>query len=301
MPMAFEKNLGQTIEQVKFFARGPGYGVFLTATEAVFELNEPNRESKNRDSHSLRPADRRDDVLSSGIMRMKLVGADAPQAVEGLEQLPGKSHYFKGSDSNRWRTDVATYAKVKYSDVYPGVDLVYHGTQSQLEYDFVVAPGADPERIRLRFDGLTDTSIGSNGDLILRLGERELRERSPVIYQEVHGRHHAISGGYAQTGKNEITFQVGRYDKQETLIIDPVIVYSTYLGGTGYDDSSGIGVGSDGSIYVAGTTASVDFPTVNPVQPSNAGQPDVYVAKISADGSALEFATYFGGGGADAT
>jgi hypothetical protein len=304
LPMSFEANTGQTDAQVQFLSRGNGYRVFLTSTEAVFSLTDPAQQKGRKDA----PAGRTSGIARpapelDAVMRLTLVGAKPPKDVTGLDRLAGKSHYFIGNNPTNWHTDVPTYARVEYKDVYPGVDLVYHGGQGQLEYDFVVAPGADPARIRLRFDGVTDRRIDDDGSLIMRLGEREFRERKPVIYQEVHGRRHNVGGGYVQNGNGEIGFEVDAYDRQEPLIIDPIIVYSTYLGGStgGLAGSFGevIALGSDGSMFVAGNTTTVDFPTVNPPQASNAGDVDLFVSKISADGSALVFSTYLGGSGSE--
>jgi hypothetical protein len=298
LPMAFERNLGQTDSQVTFLSRGLGYSIFLTPTEAIFSLAESTRGSGTRDAHQ-GPANTSNTAALSGVIRMTLVGAASPRQMRGLEPLPGKANYFIGSDSSNWLADVPTYARVQYTGVYPGVDVAYHGSQRQLEYDFIVAPGADPDRIRLRFDGVTDSTIDEGGTLIVRRGEYELRQRKPFIYQQVGGRQHVVGGGYTRDKNGEIGFQIDSYDSHEPLIIDPIIVYSTYFGGStgGQAGSFGsaIAVGSDGSVYVTGNTTTIDFPTVNPLQGSNAGADDVFVARISPDGSALVFSTYFGG------
>ena len=273
LPMAFERNVGQTDPRVSFLSRGRGYGVFLKPTEAVIASGE-------------------------ALIRMTFLGASSLQETRAFDPLPGKANYFVGPDPSQWRTDIPTYAKVQFAEVYPGVDVVYYGNQHQLEYDFVVAPGADPDRIRLRFDG-TASRIDDDGTLIVRSGAYELRQKKPIIYQEVGGRRRPVRGGFTRNRNGEVGFQVDAYDRKKPLIIDPVIVYSTYLGGStpaaSFSAGRVIAVGSDRGMYVAGTTTAVDFPTADAVQGSNAGDADLFVAKISADGSAVVFATYFGG------
>jgi hypothetical protein len=187
---------------------------------------------------------------------MKLVGANPEPQVMGLDELPGKVNYFLGNDPTKWRTDVPTYAKVRYKDIYPGVDLVYYGNQRQLEYDFIVAPGADPTAVTLAFQGAEKLDIDAQGDLRLRLAGGDLRLHKPRIYQQVNGTRHEIPGGYVLNPKAQVVrFQLGPYDPGQPLIIDPVLSYSTYLGG------SGIAVDAAGNAYVTGTTFSTDFPT----------------------------------------
>jgi len=276
LPLTFEINEGQTDDRVDFLARGPGYNIFLTATEAVFALPRA-------------PA-----------MRMQLVGSAADPAVQGVDVLAGKVNYLRGQDSASWQTKVPIYRRVKYSAVYPGIDLVYYGQSQQLEYDFIVAPGADPSTIKLGFAGVEQTTVDAQGDLVLKTAGGPLRFQKPVIYQIDNGRRHTIDGGYVHRSPHEIRFRVGDYDRTRPLIIDPVLSYSTYLGGSGSEEGTGIAVDATGAVYVTGTTSSTDFPTVNAVQPARNGRgSDLFVAKLTPDGTALVYATYLGGSGGE--
>ena len=275
LPLAFERNQGQTGSQVKFLARGQGYTLFLTSGEAVLAW------------HKASP--------KSGVLRMKLLGANPASDVSGIDEMPGKSNYFIGNDAKKWHTNVPTYAKVKYKSVYSGIDLIYYGNQRQLEYDFVVAPGADPRRIQLGIRGARKISRSEDGDLVLAMDEGEVRWHKPVVYQEKDGARREIAVHYAVKGKNRIGFEVADYDPRRPLFIDPLI-YSTYLGGSGTDQGYGIAVDNSGSAYVTGYTTSTDFPTMNPLQPAKAGgDTDAFVAKLSPEGSALIYSTYLGG------
>src|ERR1019366_4342171 len=219
--------------------------------------------------------------------------------VTGLDELAGKSNYFIGSDPAKWRANVSTYAKGKYEGIYSGIDLVYYGNQRQLEYDFIVAPGADPHRIAFDIRGTKGIRQDVHGDLVLTMGEDEIRWRRPVVYQEKDGARQEVAACYAITGTNRVGFELAKYDASRPLYIDPLI-YSTFLGGSGYDQGNGIAVDSSGNAYVTGTTSSTDFPTMNPLQPTyGGGQWDAFVTKFNPTGSALVYSTYLGGSGND--
>ena len=279
LPLSFEANLGQTGGQVGFLSRGPGYRLFLAPTEAVLHLH----------------------ATQSTVVRMKLLGANPKVAVTGLHPLPGRVNYFLSNDPKQWHTNVPTYGRVKYEAVYPGIDLIFYGNQRELEYDFVVAPRADPARIRLRFEGAERVDLDAAGDLLLKTAACEIRQRKPRLYQEeTGGGRQEIGGSYVVHSHGEVGFAVGQYDAGRGLVIDPVLSYSTYVGGEQWDESSAIAVDSQGNAYVAGYTSSTNFPTANPVQPAHAGGfEDAFVAKIAADGSALVYSTYLGGSGGD--
>ena len=188
------------------------------------------------------------------------------------------------------------YRRVKYSAVYPGIDLVYYGQSQQLEYDFIVAPGADPGTIKLGFAGVEQTTVDAQGDLVLKTAGGPLRFQKPVIFQiSDSGRRHTVEGGYVHRSPHQIGFRVGAYDRTRPLIIDPVLSYSTYLGGSGVDEGNSIAVDATGAVYVSGNTASTDFPTMNAAQPTRNENQDIFVAKLSPDGTALVYATYLGG------
>lgn len=288
LPLSFEANLGQTESGVKFLSRGNGYQLFLTANEAVLGL-------RNRHSN-------REEVAAShsSALRMKLVNASANPAIAGSDEAPGKSNYLIGDDPKQWRTNLANYAKVKYHGVYPGVDLIYYGNQSQLEYDFVLKPGADPQPIKLAFEGAERMSIDAGGDLVLGLKEGDVRQRKPVVYQEVDGARRIVEGRYVQTGEREIGFEIGEYDPARPLVIDPVLSYSSYLGGSGFDHGNAIAVDAAGNIYVAGGTGSANFTIANAAQSNFGGTFDCFITKLNPSGSALIYSTYLGGSGGDA-
>ncbi len=213
---------------------------------------------------------------------MKLVGANPSPDVAGLEELPGKSNYFIGNDPKKWRSNVPHYARVAYRQVYPGIDLVYYGNQQQLEYDFVVAPGADPDAIRLGFEGADEIGLDHQGNLILQTAGGELLQRAPVVYQETEGVKKAIPGGYVLQEDNEVSFAVAAYDSSYPLVIDPVLEYSSYLGGSEGDQGISVAVDAAGSAYVTGYTESDDFPTANAFQSAfGGGSGDAFVIKLS--------------------
>ena len=205
--------------------------------------------------------------------------------------MPGKTNYFIGSDPSTWRTDVPTYARVRYDDVYDGIDLVYYGNQEQLEYDFVVAPGADPKQIALGFANAQHVRVDEAGDLVLSDNRDGLRLRKPVIYQEGVGGRVPVEGRYAMR-REGIGFEVGAYDRSRPLVIDPVLEYSTYLGGSNSDSGFDIAIGPTGSVYVTGYTQSVDFPTLNPFQgavaPTDILKTDAFVTRINPAGNAID-------------
>ena len=231
---------------------------------------------------------------------MTLVNANPQSQAAGHDELPGKSNYFIGNDPAKWRTNISTYAKVKYEGVYPGVDLVYYGNQGQLEYDFVVAPGADPGLVTLAFEGARDVHIDARGELVLGVEGGEVRQHKPVVYQEVAGVKQEVAGRYVMKGTRQVGFRVAAYDPSRPLIIDPVLVYSTYLGGSGDEVGRGIAVDGAGSAYVTGNTSSTDFPTTaGAAQTTFAGGTDAFVTKLDATGSGLVYSTYLGGSGSD--
>src|SRR5581483_3224137 len=219
--------------------------------------------------------------------------------LEGVDQLPGKSNYFYGNDSKKWRIGVPHYARVKYNDVYPGIDAVFYGNGKQMEYDFVINAGADPSMIELAFDGADKISINDRGDLVLNNGQAQIVQHKPVVYQDTNGHRRSISASYILREDRHVAIQLGDYDKTKVLVIDPVLAYSTYLGGTGQDEGRAIAVDSSGNAYITGQTNSVDFPNVGAFQSANHGSADAYITKLSADGSTILYSTYLGGTGSD--
>ncbi len=281
LPLSFEPNRGQADTQVHYLARGPGYTVFLTDREAVLSLKTgaANRGPLTSEAGRERPR------LSSGaVVRIQPVGATRHAAVQGLDQLPGISNYFIGSDPAKWRTGIPTYGKVKYDGIYPGIDLVYYGNQRQLEFDFIVAPGADPNTIGLAFQGIDGLEVGPQGDLLLKVKGGEVRMHKPAVYQVTEDGKWTIPGEYVVKDKNQVGFTVAAYDTTKSLVIDPALSYSTYLGGSNTEQGNGIAVDSTGDAYVVGTTSSNDFPLApipGPLDATLGGSQDAFVVKIT--------------------
>ncbi|MGE0820512.1 MAG: SBBP repeat-containing protein [Candidatus Binatia bacterium] len=314
IPLSFEANTGQTNERVKFLSRGQGYALFLTATEAVLTL-------KNHTQHETSATVPKIPYLSFSahplaldpptVVRMQLVGANPTPHVVGTEILAGKANYFVGNDPAQWHTDIPTFRKVKYHAVYPGVDLVYYGKQRQLEYDFVVAPGAEPSEIRLSFIDQAGKAfpqtLDANGNLVLQTPRGEIRLVKPFVYQEENGTRKQIAGSYllspadSGTPTPSVSFQIAAYDTSKPLVIDPLVVYSTFLGGDRLDAAFALAVDENRNVYVAGQTLSSNFPltetAADPVADVDAG--DAFVVQLNHTGTQILYATYLGGAGAD--
>jgi hypothetical protein len=278
LPLTFERNEGQVDPSVRFVSRGRGYSLFLTPTEAALKLKGAS-----------------DDA----VVRLQLVGGNRDARITGEKPSQTSTNYFIGNDPKQWRTGVANFAQVRYSSVYPGVDLVYHGNQRQLEYDFVVAPNASAKPIRLAFDGIDAMRIGGDGELILQTAHGDLVQPRPIVYQERNGQRRMVSGRYALLGKNEVGFVLGRYDHARPLVIDPVLVYSTFFGGTDLDEGTAITADSSGNAYVTGLTVSTSFPgsSGSAIQSTHGGDYDAFVSKINSAGTAVIYSSYLGGTG----
>lgn len=336
MPMAFEANQGQNDAAVKFQARGAGYGYYLTASETVLNLDTGDGRTSKRST-----------------LKTRLIGASETATLVGEQALPGKTSYLRGSDAKAWQTGVDQYARVRRQGVYPGIDLVYYGNQSQVEFDYVVAPGSDPSKILMEIDGAKSIRLASNGDLVVKTATGDLVQHKPTIYQTIDGQRVAVDGRYKLQGKR-LGFEVAAYDRSQTLVIDPLlsfnayspglhreianaitvgadgsayvagystpysyarnirfisddvfvtklnpsgtaIVYATYIGGAAADRANAIKVDASGSVYVAGDTFSNDFPVVNAVQTARAGFRDGFAMKLSPDGKTIVYSTYLGG------
>jgi uncharacterized repeat protein (TIGR01451 family) len=293
LPMRFEANEGQIDARVKFMARGAGYSVFLTGDEAVMQLHK--QELKTEGTAELRTAET---PVESVALRMKLAGSNSSSRVSGIGRLSSSSNYFIGNDPAAWRKGISNYSKVKYESVYPGIDLVWYGNQRLLEHDFLIAPGADPSRIKLSFSGMDKMSIDGEGSLVLRAGDEDLRMLKPHAWQESTGGRRAISCDYSLSEKDQVEFRLGDYDTTLPLVIDPVLVYSTYIGGIGTDTGQDIAVDDAGAAYISGQTSSSDFPA-NPIQPTIRNLPDAYVLKINPAGDAIVFGALIGGDGGE--
>jgi hypothetical protein len=286
LPLSFEANVGQSDPRVRFLARGPGYTLFLTASaEAVLVSGKGTPQ----------------------VARMGLVDANPRPDVRVLEERAAKSYYFIGNDPARWRSKVANYGRVRYQAVYPGIDLVYYGNQQQLEYDLVVAPGADPSRIQLSFPEARRLRLDpESGDVKVEEAGGELCLHKPLVYQVAEGQQRvAIEAHYALAVGYRIGLTVGSYDATRPLIIDPKLVYSTYLGGSNFEVGQGIAVDAWSNAYVTGRTVSADFPLTHPL-PANSvlrGVANAFVSKLSFDARtatlALAYSTYLGGSNFD--
>jgi hypothetical protein len=275
LPMSFEPNRGQTAGEVRFLSRGAGYNLFLTPSEAVLVL-------QSEGAH---------DATKAAVVRMRLGGAKSDARMEGLDELPGGVSYFKGPDPKAWTAKVPTYAKVSWREVYRGVDVVFYGNQRQLEYDFVVGADADPGAIRLVFDG-ADVRLDAEGNLVLGTGAGELTQKAPVAYQDGDEGRRPVAARFAPAGPSEVAIVLGAYDHARPLVIDPVLVYSTFLGGSATDVIQAIAVDGAGDAYVTGLTASVDFPNTFGVLGSGM---DGFVTKIDAKGTTILYSTFLGG------
>jgi len=289
-PMQFEPNRGQTAADVKFLARGTGYSFFLTGSSAVMSL--ARRETGlnlGPIAKSLAPLPKTVDVLA-----LNFVGADPAARFFGQDELPSRSNYFTSSSQ---LIDLPNYAKVQVAGLYAGVDAIYYSNdpEGKLEFDFVVAAGADYRAVQLDFQGTTSVSLNQAGDLRLQTNSGgEVRYRAPVMYQMVNGVRQNVTGRYVVTGLGRVGFEVDAYDATRELVIDPVLEYSSYLGGSGDDEGLSIAVDGAGNAYIAGKTLSSNFPVQNPFLGTIQGGTDVFVTKLSAAGSALVYSTYIG-------
>jgi beta-propeller repeat-containing protein len=277
LPFSFEPNLGQTDPRVKFLARSRGMTLFLTSTEAVL-------------------------LTTRCAVRMRLIGANQESEVHGLDPLPGRHHWLIGRDPSQWRTDTPTYARVRYRDVYRGVDLVYYGTEGrELEYDFVVAPGADPGVVRLAFEGVDRLRVDANGDLVLDVGETPLRFGKPRVYQASSAGRRSVAGAWRLEDNRTVGFRIGTYDTREALVIDPTVALATYVGGGGTDQAFAIALGNDGTVFVTGNTTSANFPTTaGSLEPAARGGIDAFVVRLDSTFTTSLYSTFIGGSGDDA-
>jgi len=295
LPPVFEANQGQTNPQVKFLFRGRGYTAFLTSGSMVLSLRPAN----------VVPITQKGDVpivsrvpASTTTIQFRLTGAAKNPAVVGEGRQLGRVNYFIGNNPANWHTKVPTYGRVRYKNLYPGIDLVYYGNHEQLEYDFAISAGADPGLIQFEIKGASQIETDREGNLVLQTGSGELRFQSPVVYQESNGQRLPVRGTYVLKDATHIAFQVAQHDASKPLVIDPVLVYSTYLGGSGDDQAGGIAVDTAGNVYVAGSTDSTDFPLTT-LGSLPAGNTHVFVAKLDATGSNLIYADYLGGSSQD--
>ncbi|HXN41430.1 MAG TPA: SBBP repeat-containing protein, partial [Myxococcaceae bacterium] len=231
-------------------------------------------------------------------LRLKWSGARSVSP-RGIEPTQGKSHYFLGSESTGWRTDIPHFSRVQYDEIYPGVDLVLYGNDGQLEYDLIVKPGADTKRIRLAFDGAVKEELDERGDLVISAAAGSIRQRRPFVYQDQDGVRRAIGAAYVPLSHHQFGIRLASYDQSRPLTIDPTVTFSSYLGGTDTDSGTGIALDLNGNILVCGETSSLDFPVVGAIQAGNAGLSNAFVTKLDPTGSTVLYSTYVGGTGQD--
>lgn len=276
IPLYFEANRGQTDVGIQFLARAAGHAVYLGAGEARLAFAQ--------DADSVR------------VVRLSFPGSNPRAAAVGVEKLPGRVNYLLGIDPAGWQTGVPTYGKVEFAQVYPGVDLVYYGHEQQLEYDFILAPGIAPEAITVRIDGADRLRLDERGDLILEAGSQHLRQHKPIAYQTIAGQRREVAARYALRDDHTVAFALGSYDASLPLVIDPMLSYSTYLGGTGRDEAWTVAVDASGSAYVAGdVTAAFKNLPLSGVQTGRGGSYDGFVAKLNPAGTGFDYLTYLGG------
>jgi YD repeat-containing protein len=272
-PLAFEPNVGQADPQIRFLSHGPGFGLALTDTGAAFSFARPN------------------DPTTRDVVQMQLAGATAGPQAYGVQELTSRSNYFTGGDPSKWLTNVPNYGEIDYHNVYPGIDLRYHSPGGrQLEYDFVVQPGANPSAIQLAWQGVTALTLDAHGNLVLTTGGGQVVQQAPVFYQTANGARQAVTGQTILSGLNQAGFLVGPYDATKPLVIDPVLGFSTYLGGNGNDYANGIAVDGAGDTFLTGTTSSNVFLTTS----TAFGGGPIFVTKLNAAGTALVYSDYIG-------
>lgn len=281
LPLSFEANHGQTNREVQFISRGHGYTLYLTSAGASFELCDG---ANNRVP-----------------LTLQLMGALSNSNAVGLEPLPARSNYFIGNNPAEWRTDIPTFARVRQPNIYTGIDAIYYGNALRLEYDFIIAPHADPHQIKLAFDGANQVRLDPAGDLLISLGHprkeavRLMRMHKPAIYQESNGQKRSIEGRFTIQERQTVGFELSEYDPSLPLVIDPVIEYSTFIGGSGTDIGYSIAVDLQNNVYITGQTSSLNFPTKNAFSTTLNGANDAFVVKLNHFGTGIVFSTFIGG------
>ncbi|HEY4950895.1 MAG TPA: hypothetical protein VIH88_11220 [Candidatus Acidoferrales bacterium] len=304
VPLAFEANQGQTDPEVRYLAHGQSYQLFLTNQGAVLTLRQPSTaKTKSANGASVVAARMRHKAsaaVKTSVLRVHFDGANPSAEIAGTKLLPGKTSYFIGNDPKKWHTDVPSYEAVRYQGIYPGVDVLFHGRQRRLEYDFIVAPGADPNAIALSIAGARKLDINSQGDVLMSVAGGKVALQQPVAYQEVNGQRREIAGNYTIANGRQIRFTVAAYDHTQPLTIDPVLNYSTYVGGEVFDRALGIALDAAGDAYIAGETFSTLFPQKNPVSatpPLDLALGTAFVTELNPGGTALIYSTYLRGSG----
>lgn len=284
VPLSFIANTGQTDPSVKFQVKGAGHSIFFTPNEITFIAfqtpNEPGKEATN-----------------SSVVRSSLANSNPNPTIYGLEKLPGVSNFLLGENSSQWQTNVPTFNGVVYQNVYPGIDRVFKGTEGQLKSEFLVATFADPSQIQMNYTGVSDIRLGDDGALILETPLGQLIDNAPIVYQDINGQRVNVPAAYNLLGNGQVNFSFGDFDRTQALVIDPVLAYSTYLGGSGNDTANPMTVDSTGAAYIIGTTVNNFTTTPGAYKTTPAGGTDFLVTKINPEVTALVYSTYIGGSG----
>jgi beta-propeller repeat-containing protein/List-Bact-rpt repeat protein len=302
IPLAFEPNYGQAGNaQVKYMARAHGYSLFLTSSEAAFVMPVGPQNSPLLSVHKGMSLSELEKAMNApqtnsavAVLRMEMLGASAQPQLTAENLQPGKTNYLIGKDPKNWHSNIPRYGQVRYRDVYPGIDLAYHGTQ-QLEFDFVVKPGANPDKIALGFEGAQKLRTDNSGNLVLGTPAGEMQLLRPVAYQEKDGVRKPVSARFVTKEKNKVAFELGAYDRTRQLVIDPSITFATYYGGPQEETAAGVALDASGNIYLVGTTSSTTLPGPNPSNIGNVGTShDGYIAQFTPSGT-VGFLTFYGG------
>ena len=287
--LAFERNKGQSAREVQFISRALHYTVFLEAHKATIVFPGAGLHSVPKQALVAKG------VADTEFVSLRLQQSDRTAVPLAEEPLLAEANYFLGSDPRRWRTHVPLFGRVHYRSVYKNVDVVYYGNEAQLEYDFVIRPGGDPQSIRFSLEGAHRTEIERSGNITMRVGEARFALRRPIAYQIVHAQKHRVPARFLPLGGGQFGIKVGNYDCRLPLIVDPALAYSTYLGGSDDEGIFGIGFDNEGNLYVAGETSSLDFPNKEAVQNHVGGNYDAFVSKFDPTGTRLIYSTYLGG------
>ncbi len=295
LPLAFTQNSGQWPDSVRFRASVLGATMWFTSSGAYYQFSR--REAKPEPVFGHRSSNLRDaERVETMMIRASFVGANASAKIVGGGLLEHKSNFFLGNDSTKWRTDVPNYGEVTYQDIYSGIDLKFYGDKRTMEYDFIVSPSADYSKIQIRYEGALALAVNSYGDLIVETKWGTVTEKAPLIYQMVGQTKVLVKGTYAVSGENTFGFVLGpEYDRALAVVIDPVVSYSSYLGGSGTDVGTGIAVDGMGSAYVVGYTTSANFPILNAADGTMDGWEDAFVTKLSPSGTSVVYSTFIGG------
>jgi len=304
LPLSFTQNQGQFGEKTRFRCDAPGATFYLAADEVVYLITRRTDEPADGEFDSPRYsiveyAEPR--LGQEGLLiKAQFIGANSSPVVAGVDRLSQVNNYFLGNDPSRWKTNVANFACVVYREIYPGIDLKYYGDGRSVKYDFVLRPGADVSTIKIRYEGVEGMQVTPGGDLEIETAFGPIRERAPLIYQQIAGERRRIAGRYEIKEPGVFGFDVDQpFSPAHPLVIDPELVYSTYLGGASEENAFGVAVDEQGSAYVVGWTYSGDFPTANPYDETHNGSRDIFVTKLSPSGDSLLYSTYIGGSGPD--